>query len=191
MVTYLYKTNENSPGTIFKVKDVEKMYIDELAVHDISVTTHVTPFSLKLITAIDDLVAKSENNIVTVCFSQTIDNLYWEHYSCPETFIKQLREIVEPIRASIFEQQNKFEGQFDEDSQIKSVPVRLLTLMSFLIDGVCGGTNSVGQETLTCSQYIVSNCKKKRQVVSTYHSKKRDTPVLIYTSLKRKEKPLS
>ena len=44
VATYLYKTNENSPGTIFKVKDLEKMYIDELALHDISVTTHVTRF---------------------------------------------------------------------------------------------------------------------------------------------------
>ena len=32
----------------------------------------------------------------------------------------------------IFRRENNFKGYFDEDSQIKSIPVRLLTLMSLM-----------------------------------------------------------
>ena len=65
---------------------------------------------------------------------------------------------------------------------MKSIPIRLLTLINLLIDGICEG--DVTQ--ITCSQIIMDNCQiRKRTVLETgYHLKKRETPVVIYTSLK-------
>ena len=67
---------------------------------------------------------------------------------------------------------------------MKSIPIRLLTLINLLIDGTCEG--DVTQSPLTCSQIIMYTCQiKKRRVLKTgYHMKKRETPVVIYTSLK-------
>ena len=110
--------------------------------------------------------------------------MYWAHYNSPQSFIKQLRTIIDPIRKDDFEKDNSFDGSFDEDSQTQSVPTRLLILISFLHFGSCEGTSSFCRATLTCAQYIMSNCKKQRKNdISPYPSRMRETPVLIYISL--------
>ena len=58
------------------------------------------------------------------------------------------------------QKENKFDGNFDEDSQNKSVPVQLLTLVSMLIDGP-GMNNQISQSSLTISQLVLSNYKDK------------------------------
>ena len=155
VVTYLYEENEKSPGHIFSVNILEKK-IDELALHGIYAPSQVTRFTLKLTSSVDGLIAKSENRITTVCFEETVDNLYWAHCNSPQSFIKQLRTIIDPIRKDNFEKDNSFDGSFDEDSQTQSVPTRLSILKSFLLFGTCEGTSSFCQATLTCA-----NCKKK------------------------------
>ena len=151
------------------------MYIEELKIHCIDISSHVTRFSEILASSIDDLVIKNQNNVATACFTQTIDDLYWEHYINPDTY----------IRNEIFRKENGFEGYFDEDSQMKSIPIPLLTLMSFLIDGAYNGGSNVSQAALSCSQLVMYNCRKEKIVATTsYHSKKRETPIVIYTSLK-------
>ena len=159
------------------------MYIEELKPHNIEMTSHVTRFSVKLTSSLENLVAKTQNKVVTVCFSQTLEDIYWEYYSTPDSFVKQLRDVVTPIRNDMLKKVNNFGGSFDEDSQMKSIPIRLLTLINLLIDGTCEGGNRVRQAALTCSQIIMYNCQKENTVKS-YHSKKRETPVVIYTSLK-------
>ena len=151
-MTYLYEEIEKSPGQIFSVNILKNKYIDELALHGIHTTSHVTRFTLKLTSSADGLIANSENRITTVCFEETVDNLYWAHYNSPQFFIKQLRTIIDPIRKDIFEKDNSFDGSFNEDSQTQSVPTRLLILISFLLFGTCEGTSSFCQATLTCSQ---------------------------------------
>ena len=116
-MTYLYEENEKSPGQIFNVNILEKKDIDELALHGIHATSRVTRFTLKLTSSVNDLIAKSENRITTVCFEETVDNLHWTHYNSPQSFIKQLRTIIDLIRKVIFEKDNSFDGSFDEDSQ--------------------------------------------------------------------------
>ena len=163
---YIYDTEQETLGTIFLVREMEKMYIAELKLHKI------------------EIKSKTQNNVATVCFSETLDNIYWEHYNNLDLFVKQLRVAVAPIRNDMLEKVNNFEASFNEDSQMKSIPIRLLTPINLLIDGTCEG--DVTQSPLTCSQIIMYNCQiKKRTVLKTgYHLKKRETPVVIYTSLK-------
>ena len=99
--------------------------------------------------SLENLVAKTQNKVVMVCFSQTREDIYWD------TFVKQLRAVVTPIRNDMLKKVNHFEGSFDEDSQMKSIPIRLLTLINLLIDGTCEGGNHVRQAALTCSNYYV------------------------------------
>ena len=66
------------------------MYIEELKPHNIEMTSHVTRFSVKLTSSLENLVAKTQNKVVTVCFSQTLEDIYWEHYSTPDSFVHLL-----------------------------------------------------------------------------------------------------
>ena len=184
VISYIYDAEQETPGTIFLVREMEKMYIAELKPHNIEITAHVPRFLEKLTSSIEGLVSKTQNKVATVCFSETLDNIYWEHYNNPESFVKQLRVAVAPIRNDMLEKVNNFEASFNEDSQVKSITIRLLTLIYLLIDGTCEG--DLTQSALTCSQIIMYNCQiKKRTVLKTgYHLKKRETPVVIYTSLK-------
>ena len=186
VVDDLYQTNLEEPGKIFRVKDLEKNYIEDLDRNGVTITSHVTRFAEKLETAIDGLVVKTQNNVTTACFSETIDEIYWEHFQSPDTFIRTLRKVTDPIRMELLKKENRFDGNFDEDCQIKSINIRLLALVSYLIDGECGGTKNVSQEALTCSQLIMANCKKRRKKhgTVTYRSQSRETPVQIYASLK-------
>ena len=189
VVTYIYECHREERGVIFNVKALEKRYIDDLATQGITVASHTTNFSKRLTDAIDGLVKKSVDKVeCTVSFDETIDGLYWQHRQSPQNFITQLRTVVGQIREDIFQKVNKFDGNFDEDTQVKSVPTSLLTLISFLIDGECNNVSNYSQATLTTAQIITSNCRKKKRKTlkntSTHNSSSRETPFVIYTSLK-------
>ena len=59
--------------------------------------------------------------IYLIALSKTIADFYWDHFKTPDSFIKQVGSIITPIQNEVFKHENKFEGFFDEDSQIKSV----------------------------------------------------------------------
>ena len=106
IVDYLYQSELERPGIIYRVRDLEKMYIEDLDGHGIQVHSHVTRFAEKLSSSIDGLVVKTQAKVTTVCFSSTIDELYWEH---SQGYVKRLREVVEPIRTKMLKTENKFE----------------------------------------------------------------------------------
>ena len=54
LIEHMYDTNQNFPGNIFKVKDLELIYLQELEAHGISCSSHVTRFTEKLIASVDD-----------------------------------------------------------------------------------------------------------------------------------------
>ena len=183
----MFDTENKTHGTIFRAKDLENMYIEHLKYHNIEGSSHVTRFTEKLVYSVKNLEATTTGRIPTVFFTETIDNIFQEHCNTPDTFI--LTYITRAIRQDILQKEKKFDGSFDEDSQIKAVPMRLLTLVSMLIDGRQENTMAISQATLTCSQIIVFNCRKStkesKEISTTRnHSRKRETPAVIYTSLK-------
>ena len=48
VISYICDTEQETPVTIFLVREMEKMYIAELKPHNIKITSHVTRFSEKL-----------------------------------------------------------------------------------------------------------------------------------------------
>ena len=46
------------------------------------------------------------------------------------------QNIVVPLRNVMEDTKSDFEGSFENDCQLKSVPIQLLTVISMLIDGV-------------------------------------------------------
>ena len=126
VISFVFDTENKTHGTIFRVKDLENMYIEHLKYYNIEVSSHVTRFMDKLVFSVKNLEAKITGQIPTVFFTETIDNIFQEHCNTPDTFIQSLTYITRAIRQDILQKENKFDGSFDEDSQIKAVPMRLL-----------------------------------------------------------------
>ena len=81
---------------------------------------------------------------------------------------------------------NTFNTHLGESSQISSMPIILLTLISVFIDGV-DVSKTFSLPAVTCSQPIMYNFqkdKRKTSVQFTTHFKYRESPVAIYFSVK-------
>ena len=98
-----------------------------LKCHNIQITNHVTRFADKLLTQMEHL----EN----LSFKDTFDLILFDRVVEPDNFMKSMRDIVQPIRHVMSLTKNAFDGEFTSDSQINSVPIQLLSLISMLIDG--------------------------------------------------------
>ena len=60
IVSYIYETEKEVPGSVFDAKCLETMYIELLKCHNIQITSHVTRFADKLLT--QDGTFREESN---------------------------------------------------------------------------------------------------------------------------------
>ena len=122
---------------------------------------------------------------------EDIDANLQDEVSEPDLFIKLLNKVVRPIRKAMILQKNDFNGTFSANCQHNSVPKELLALITMLIDG----TNinaKISQSSLSCAHTIMSNFNPNRKCGNhsstcenkVTYSKKRETPLLLYNSLK-------
>ena len=103
-----------------------------------------------------------------------------------------LAKLSDIIRKDIFSRPVKFDGSFDHQSQIESVPQSLLSLVNMIINGSNIKDQSsnacMSQSVLTIAQLLVFNCFKRRRdfnkTPGTFHSKDRETPLPLYVGLK-------
>ena len=58
VIEHIYDTNQNFPGIIFKVKDLELIYLQQLEAQGTSCSSHFTRFTEKLMASVDDLIAE-------------------------------------------------------------------------------------------------------------------------------------
>ena len=73
---------------------------------------------------------------------------------------------------------NNFGGSFDEDSQMKSIPIRLLTLINLLIDGTCEGGHRVRQAALTYKLLCIT---VERKILLKVTIRKKEKHQWLYT----------
>ena len=92
---------------------------------------------------------------------------------------------------------NEFIGNISSDCQQQSVPTELITLVNMLLED-SNVTHFTNQNVLTCAQRLLYNFKPRIKYLTRptennevkpnsetiYHSKMRETPVVIYNSLK-------
>ena len=124
---------------------------------------------------------------VTVVFKDTIDEIINKSLIEPNAFLRSINAVVSPICDEMSKVRNTFNTHFGDNSQISSVPIELLTLISVLIDGVDISNKTFSQSAVTCSQQIMYNFqknKRKKSVHSTRHFKYRESPVVVYVSVK-------
>ena len=96
-------------------------------------------------------------------------------------------KIVSPIRNDMNTVQNNFLGNFSQTCQQDSLPIRLLTLISMLVDGADVNEKGFSQFTLTVAQLIMYNFRLQSRNITCVHRrhlKPRETPAPIYVGLK-------
>ena len=171
---------------MFDAKCLETMYIELLKCYNIQITSHVTRFADKLLTQMKHLEKRAIGRKVSLFFKDTFDSILFDRVVEPDNFMKSMRDIVQPIRNVMSLTKNTFNGEFTSDSQINSVPIQLLSLISMLIDGTNISNKGFSQASLTASQIVVYNFRKcgKQTESKRRHLKERETPVVIYNSLK-------
>ena len=188
-MSYLYESESEFPGTIYYAKELEEIYLTLLKCHDIYFASHVTRFSDCLVEAILELKKCTVDNKVTVFFECTLNILLRDHIEMPDEFTESIKEVVVPIRNSIKMVKNKFDGEFQNEGQKRSVPIELLVLISMLIDGVSIDNKGFSQEVHSVSQLIVYHFGNRKTLEDGTYSRKRhpkhlETPLPIYIALK-------
>ena len=80
-----------------------------------------------------------------------------------------VKSIAAELRNEISNPNNSFNGSFTSNCQDKSIPHKLVTLFSLIIDG-CGVENTgYSQQTLTIAQLIQTNFDKREKTDTTTH----------------------
>ena len=144
----------------------------------------MAPMSRSKLPGLPDLCSNVVNRKNVILFNDKISELVTEYTETPDDFFASLRKVVAPIRKEILSTRNEFEGHFNSCSQFNSAPKSLA-----LINGSDTNAGEFSQEVLTVSQLIVSNTRKTRHTIPDsfrrkYHSQSRETPLMLYTSLK-------
>ena len=113
--------------------------------------------------------------------SNSVDGMLDEYIKSSTDYIKQLRNIIQPIRLDIFSMKNSFSGTLNENDQVETVSPPLLNLTSVLIDGQVNLEGKCSQPALTVD---IRRLEKSKQPCSTRHAhkKERETPAVIYIS---------
>ena len=191
VVSFILGQEAVEPGSIFLVMDLNKLYIENLKSFGITEQTQTTRFKERLLCSIPNLVARIVNKNTVVLFDEKVHELIVEYVKNPDEFYAALRKVVQPIRADIMKQENKFTGTFNSSSQVQAVPKTVLALTSALIDDEMTSSNQPSQEALSVAQIIVSQMRRpsKRKAVVKKPTRRRhnlhqETPLLQYVGLK-------
>ena len=189
VVSYIIEHEENNPGSVYIVKDINQKYIVYLSELEISEQPNTTRFTEKILHALPSLCTKIINKKSVVLFSDTVSSLVKDYIESPVELFIALQKIVLSIRKEIFKQKNNFTDDLNLNRQNESIPKILLFLTNALIDGFNRDVVNVSQESLTAAQIIVSNATQRTKAKGDHtlvrrHKECQETPLLIYSTLK-------
>ena len=111
------KQSEESPQSTFYVKDLERMYLQELKSHGMDRKHHTSSFKDKLISNFPNLVCPPGTSKLMVSFEATVGVAVRNHLEKSYQDITMMRTIANMIRPLIFSQKNEFTGNFANQSQ--------------------------------------------------------------------------
>ena len=138
------------------------MYMSLLRATNIYYESHVTPFVYNLVLQAPFLEKRLVNNVTVVC-KDAIDEIIHKSSIEPNAFQRSINAVISPIRDEASKVRNTFKTHFGDNSQISSVPIELLTLISVLIDGVDISNKTFSQSAVTRSQQIMYNFQKNKR----------------------------
>ena len=119
--------------TGIELQELEKMYLEYLYQYDIHIESHVTRFGENLIKKAPCLEIRKVSKKLHAFASNSVDDMQDEYIKSSTDCIKQLRNIIQPIRLGIFSMKNSFSGTLKENVQVETVSPQLLNLTSMLM----------------------------------------------------------
>ena len=186
LLLHMKDIESTKPGTVFVVGELESMYAESLEGYGINWSCHVSRFANLLIQRTPGLLKGICSGKVSVFFDSAVPSVV----KSPEEFFDSLVQVVGPIRKAMLLkcQSNDSTMQFDKESQIQSVPIELLTLINFILEGIDLSTKGFSKESLFISQAMMFNFKSNRNkeapVVDKRHHISRETPFPLYSAIK-------
>ena len=154
VVQFMYNENSLHPGKVFRVKEINEMYVYELKEDEIVEQPHVTRFRDRLLKNVKNLNHKMVENTSVVFFDDVLDDILKDQLQCPDDFFRAMRKVVQPIRRLVFQSTNTFPLSFSANSQFEALPTPLLALTRMLVDGNSFEYKGFRQASLTCAQLI-------------------------------------
>ena len=197
LLSYIEETRNESTSSIpvFKLADLAKLYTSRLKQLGVNISgrIHTTDLKNQILSNIPDMQAHRQGRDILLAFNKDIGlalkRVYESDFDEEAIILSKAAKIV---RRDILNTKYTFDGTFEKECQKKSVPQSLLSLVKMIIDGSNIKVNSDNvtepQAALTISQLLQFNSSFRRPSsitvpTSTYHTTKREPPLMLYLSL--------
>ena len=137
------------------VGELEAMYVEILDGHSIAWSTHVSRFPELLLSGVPELLKGFLGNKLNVFFDSAVQN----NIQNAQDFFESLVNIAAPVRQTMHLkcQSTDANFKFDKTSQIESVPIQLLTLVNFILEGIDLSEKGFSKESLALVQAMLFN----------------------------------
>ncbi|ELU07992.1 hypothetical protein CAPTEDRAFT_216620 [Capitella teleta] len=191
LVSYLEDAIQDNSTTVFKLTDLSKFYLARMGHMGQKQDTefHSTRLKERLLQALPDFTAICHRRDVLMTCKRNLGDALAKASENEDAL--HIMRASKAIRKDIdYHRKSEFNGSFTSNCQQKSVPSSLLKFVQMVLDGTNDATNSENKASvaaMTISQLIMFNSVKharKSDINSPRHTRKRETPLPIYISLK-------
>lgn len=195
LVTFIEESRTNSGGELptFKLADLAKMYTNRLQQLGMENTARPNSSRLKerIIAQVPDLQPYNKGRDVYLAFGEDVGNaLHKVHKEDSDDEAIHLAKAAAIVRKDILTNKYSFNGSFERDCQLRSIPASLLSFVNMILYGpninAEEGSFSKGQAALTIAQLVQYNTYLRRRegdVKKERRNKSRESPVPIYVGV--------
>ena len=185
VINHIKRTENENPGRIFEVRQLENTYIEILKSYGYFIESHISRSGDMLKERLPEKrVAKCRQKL-TLCFKSTADALINQSVNDSNDLYQTLLETALPLQQMMV----KTSSDLDDDTmnnidQVNSIPIHLVTLVRMLIDVPGVSNRQFSQPALTIAQLIQTKFRKNRNTDITEELKnskeKRDSCSSIF-----------
>lgn len=180
---------------VFKLVDLKNMYTNRLQQFDASAVTHVNSTRLKekLLAYFPEMSAHNDGRDIVLAFEGGMGAaLSKACNSDADDDAIHLARAAEIVRQNIFDSEWKFENSLYNESQERSVPQSLLTLISMILEGPSIDiqlSEHRNPAALSIAQLVAFNSVRRKRsstnrvLTVVRHAKDRETPLPLYVGL--------
>ena len=147
-------------------------------------SSHVSRFAELLLSRVPGLLKEFSGNKLNVLFDYAVQN----NIQNSQDFFESLVNIVGPVRQAMCLKCQSTDFMFDKASQITSVPIELLTLVNFILEGINLSEKGFSKESLALAQAMMFNFHfnrdGKRRPLKKRHDQSKETPFPLYVAIK-------
>lgn len=195
LVTFIDESRTNSGGELptFKLADLAKMYTNRLQQLGMENTARPNSSRLKerIIAQVPDLQPYNKGRDVYLAFGEDVGNaLHKVHKEDSDDEAIHLAKAAAIVREDILTNKYSFNGSFERDCQLRSIPASLLSFVNMILYGpninAEESSFSKGQAALTIAQLVQYNTYLRRRegdVKKERRNKSRESPVPIFVGV--------